>query len=178
MRFLECLKSAWKILYGNNYLWSMYEEIISLSYAKINVFSDSVLCLGKVNQNPTSNTAWNNSWIVSNIHHNTELWTQLTENRWIRSGIFPRIHYTAARLRSPKVHEQNGRTRTNAKDELSSCRCSMTSYGELKTMERNVLLIPHLCLYLQKDFQQDIRPFLGSGSETKWYSTYEEWTSR
>ena len=44
----------------------------------------------------------------------------------------------------------------NSKDELSSCRCSMTSYGELKTMKRNVLLIPHLCLYLQKDFQQDI----------------------
>ena len=35
------------------------EEVISLSYAKIYVFSSvSVLCLGKVNQNPTSNTAW------------------------------------------------------------------------------------------------------------------------
>ena len=32
----------------------------------------------------------------------------------------------------------------------------MTSYGELKTMKRNVLLTPHLCLYLPKDFQQDI----------------------
>ena len=32
----------------------------------------------------------------------------------------------------------------------------MTSYGELKTLKRNVLLIPHSCLYLQKDFQQDI----------------------
>ena len=31
----------------------------------------------------------------------------------------------------------------------------MTSYGELKTMNRTVLLMPHLCLYLQKDFQQD-----------------------
>ena len=34
------------------------EEVISLSHAKVYVFSDSVLCLGKVNQNPTSNTAW------------------------------------------------------------------------------------------------------------------------
>ena len=32
----------------------------------------------------------------------------------------------------------------------------MTSYGELKTMKRNVLLIPHLCLHSQKDFQQDV----------------------
>ena len=33
------------------------EEVISLSHAKVYAFSDSVLCLGKVNQNPTSNTA-------------------------------------------------------------------------------------------------------------------------
>ena len=32
----------------------------------------------------------------------------------------------------------------------------MTSYGELQTMKRNALLTPHLCLYLQKDFQQDV----------------------
>ena len=34
------------------------EEVISLSHAKVFAFPDSVLCLGKVNQNPTSNTVW------------------------------------------------------------------------------------------------------------------------
>ena len=34
------------------------KEVISLSHAKVYVFSDSVLCLGKVNQNPTSNAVW------------------------------------------------------------------------------------------------------------------------
>ena len=34
------------------------EEVTSLSHAKVYVFSDSVLCLGKVNQNPISNTVW------------------------------------------------------------------------------------------------------------------------
>ena len=34
------------------------EENISLSHAKVYVFSDSVLCLGKMNQNPTSNIVW------------------------------------------------------------------------------------------------------------------------
>ena len=34
------------------------EEVTSLSHAKVYVFSDSVLCLGKVNQNPTSNIVW------------------------------------------------------------------------------------------------------------------------
>ena len=34
------------------------EEVISLLHTKVYVFSDSVLCLGKVNENPQSNTAW------------------------------------------------------------------------------------------------------------------------
>ena len=32
------------------------EEVNSLSHTEVYVFSDSVLCLGKMNQNPTSNT--------------------------------------------------------------------------------------------------------------------------
>ena len=34
------------------------EEVISLSLTKVYVISDSALCLGKMNQNPTSNYAW------------------------------------------------------------------------------------------------------------------------
>ena len=34
------------------------EEVISLSHVKVYVFSDSVLCLEKMKQNPTSNTVW------------------------------------------------------------------------------------------------------------------------
>ena len=33
-----------------------HEEVISLSHAKVHVFSDSVLCLGKIHQKPQSNT--------------------------------------------------------------------------------------------------------------------------
>ena len=57
MRFLESQisweSSPWKQLSLVN-----DEEVISLSHAKVYVFSDSVLCLRKVNQNPSSNTAW------------------------------------------------------------------------------------------------------------------------
>ena len=42
--------SPWKLLSLVN-----DEEVISLSHAKVYVFSDSVLCLGKMNENPTSN---------------------------------------------------------------------------------------------------------------------------
>ena len=49
------------------------EEIISLSHAKVYVFSDSVLCLGKVNQNPTSNTVWEEklSWFKDSPQNRT-----------------------------------------------------------------------------------------------------------
>ena len=43
------------------------EEVISLWNSKVHVFSDSVLCLGKVNQNPQSNTVWEDqlTWFKS-----------------------------------------------------------------------------------------------------------------
>ena len=86
------------------------EEVISLSHAKVYVFSHSLLCLGKVDQNPTSNIDWEEKLDWFKDSPQTELWKQLTENQWNSSGIFPRIHYIAACPRSPKVHEQNGRT--------------------------------------------------------------------
>ena len=49
------------------------EEVISLSHAKVYVFSDSVLCLGKVNQNPTSNTVWERqlNWFKDSSQYRT-----------------------------------------------------------------------------------------------------------
>ena len=65
------------------------EEVISLSYAKVHVFSDSVLCLGKMKQNQKNQILFgNDSWNGSKIHYNTEHWTQSTENQWNLRGIF------------------------------------------------------------------------------------------
>ena len=38
------------------------EQVISLHRTTVYVFSDSVLCLGKMNENPQSNMAWENRW--------------------------------------------------------------------------------------------------------------------
>ena len=46
----------------------------------------------------------------------------------------------------------------------------MTSYGDLKTMNGNAMLTPRLCLYLQKDSQQDVGH--SSDLDQKWYSTH------
>ena len=42
----------------NHYSLVGGEKVISLSHTKVYVFSDSVLCLGKMNDNPQSNYAW------------------------------------------------------------------------------------------------------------------------
>ena len=58
---INCLD---KILYGKN-SWTHLslindEVVINLQSTKVYVFSDSVLCLGKVLQHPESNEAWKN----------------------------------------------------------------------------------------------------------------------
>ena len=58
MRILECLQSTGKIPSWKYLSLIGDEQVISLLHTKVYVFSDSVLCLGKVNQNPTSNTVW------------------------------------------------------------------------------------------------------------------------
>ena len=65
------------------------EEVVSLSRAKVYVFSDPVLCLGKMSENPLSNIVWEDklTWFKSS-YQNTEFWTQLMVSQWNSSGIF------------------------------------------------------------------------------------------
>ena len=59
MRFLECLKSAGKVLHGHCYLWSMMKKS-SVSRMQRFMYSQILcyVCLGMVIQNPTSNIVW------------------------------------------------------------------------------------------------------------------------
>ena len=47
------------------------EQVISLLHTKVYVFSDSVLCLGKMNENPQSNIAWEDrlTWFKSSSEY-------------------------------------------------------------------------------------------------------------
>ena len=143
--------SPWK-----KYLWSMTKKS-SVSRMQRFMYSQ-ILCYVLERRIRTQHQILfgSDSWDGSKIHHNTEFWTQSTENRWNSSGIFPQDSLHCSSSKKSKSSWTKWANQNNSKDELSSCRCSMTSYGELKTMQRNVLLIPHLCLYLQKDFKQDI----------------------
>ena len=127
--FLECVKSAWKFLHGNNYLWLMMKKS-SVSRMQRFMYSQilcDVLERWIKNQNQIL-LGKKMSWFKSSPQYRT-LDTSDGEPMEFEWCIFPRI---------------------------TTCRCSMTSFCELKTMNRNALLMPHLCLYLQKDFQQDV----------------------
>ena len=122
---------------------------------KVYVFSDSELCLGKMNQNPTSNSAWQEklSWFKSSSQYRT-LDTIDVEQMEFEWNIFP--GFTTLQLCN-KVQKfmSEMAIHQNLKDGSSSCSCSMTSHGDLKTMNGNAMLTPTSCLYMQKDFHQD-----------------------
>ena len=66
------------------------ETIINLQRAKVSVFSDSVLCLGRVHQHPKSNEAWKDmiGWIITDESYRDYdgIGGELTEFEW---NIFP-----------------------------------------------------------------------------------------
>ena len=89
------------------------EEVSTLSHAKDYVFTDSALCLWEGESEPNIKyCVGRTSWCGSKVHHNTELWTQLTENRCTSSGIFSKDHHIAAHQQRPWVHDQNVRSIT------------------------------------------------------------------
>ena len=47
------------------------EEVVSLSHTKVYVFSDSVLCLGRMNENPLLNIVWEDKlmWFKSSSEY-------------------------------------------------------------------------------------------------------------
>ena len=79
------------------------EEVISLSHAKVDVFSDSVLCLGKMSENPLSKIVWEHrlTWFKSSPEYRTldTIDGEPTEFEW---NVFP--GFTTLQLCN-KVHE-------------------------------------------------------------------------
>ena len=154
---MEWIQLIGKILHENNHLWSMMKKS-SVSLARKG-FRLLRFCVMSWKGESEPNIKCCLAKAVGLVQRFITM--QNSGHNWrradgIRVEYFPRIHHIAARPTKSKSSWTKWATQNNSKDELSSCRCSMTSFGEWKTMSRNVLLIPHLCLYSQKDFQQDV----------------------
>ena len=62
------------------------ETVINLQRAKVYVFSDSVLCFGRIHQHPESNEAWKKGLNGSRLTKATEIVTESMESRLNSSG--------------------------------------------------------------------------------------------
>ena len=103
------------------------ETVINLQRAKVYVFSDSVLCLGRVHQHPESNEAWKKriEWITTSESYRDYdgISGEPTEFEW---NIFP--EFTTLQLSGKKLSQE----------EFSLCRCSTTFPVTEKAIKKNV----------------------------------------
>ena len=130
------------VLRGNSLSLVNDEEVISLSHAKVYVFFRFCVMSWKgASRTQQSNTVWEEQVDVgskSSPQYRT-LDTIDGEPMEFEWNIFP--GFTTLELRPVKskssLSKHERRTRTIPQDELSSCRCSMTSHGDPKTTNRN-----------------------------------------
>ena len=105
-RSMELIQFIGVIHHGSIYLWLVAKKWSSLSRAKVYVFSDSLLCFGKIARTHYRILSGRTSWRGSKVHQNTELWTQIDgepiEFEWNISH--------AALQQSPRVPVKNERT--------------------------------------------------------------------
>ena len=132
------------------------ERVINLQRTKIYVFSESVLCLGKIFENPESNEAWEQRlrWIKSsqNYRNFDRIDGEPMKFEWNISQ--DSIRCSSAK--KSKVYCTDWeKHQTFSQEEFYSCRCSTTFPVEQKTMKKNVwqMLDSYLCM--QEDLEKD-----------------------
>ena len=96
-------------------------------------------------------------WRGSIVHQNTELWTELMVSQLNSSGISSQDSpHCSSATKSKNYCQDWVVTPENLLDELSSCRCSTTSHGDLKTTKKNASQNAQLVsLSMQRDLEQD-----------------------
>ena len=158
------------------------EEVISLSHAKVYVFSDSVLCFGKMNENPQSNIVWEDklTWFKSSSQYRA-LDTIDGEPMEFEWNIFP--GFTTLQL-CYKVQEFLSKM-SKEPEEFTGQIIFMSMFNDIswgsKDNEQACELSAKLVSIYARRFSPGRWSFLGPGPEKKWYSTLEckpqgEWT--
>ena len=162
-----------------NYPWKQSslvndEEVISLSHAKVYLFSDSVLCLGKVNQYPTSNTVWDQqlAWFKHSSQYRN--FGRIDgEPMEFECNIFP--GFTSLQLCN-KVQEFM--SKLGDPSEFQGRIIFMSMFNDIiwgsEDNERECSANATLVSLCANRFPAGRRSFLGRGSEKKRYSTCNE----
>ena len=133
------------------------ERVINLQRTKVYVFSDSVLCLGKILQNPESNEAWEQrlGWIKSSQSYRNcdRIDGEPMEFEW---NIFPRFNTLQLSKEVKRLLFRLDETPENfTRRILFFCRCSMTFPVEQKTTKQSVWQTPNSYLCTREDLEKD-----------------------
>ena len=152
------------------------KQVISLQHTKVYVFSDSVLCLGKMNENPQSNAVWEDklTWFKSSSPYRA-LDTIDGEPMEFEWNISP-LEFTTLQL-SHKVQDlllRLGETPKNFTGRIVFISMfNDISWGS-KDNKKECESIAQLVSLLARRFGAGQWSFLGLGSEKKRYSIRED----
>ena len=133
------------------------QQVVSLLHTKVYLFSDSVLCFGKMNENPKSNICMGRQIdVVQKVYQITELRTELMVSQWNSSGTSSQDSpHCSSAAKSKSYCQDWAYNQKISLDGLFSCRCSQTSHGDLKTIKKNANQVLSSFLSLQRDLEQD-----------------------
>ena len=150
------------------------EEVVSLTRAKVYVFSESVLCLGNMSENPLSNIVWEDKlmWFKSSSQYRT-LDTIDGEPMEFEWNIFPQ--FTTLQL-CYQVQEFVSRLSIQPEDFtgriIFMSMFNGISWGS-KDNKKECESSAQLVSIYAKRFPPGRWSFLGPGTKKKWYSTLE-----
>ena len=151
------------------------ERIINLQRTKVYVFSDSVLCLGKILENPESNDAWEQrlGWIKSsqNYRNFDRIDGEPMEFEW---NIFPGFNTLQLSEEVKGLLYRLGETPDNFTGRI----LFMSMFNDIscgtKDNEEECLTNARLVSLYARRFGKGQWSFFGPGSEKKWYSIKED----
>ena len=150
------------------------EEVISLSHAKVYVFSDSVLCLGKMHQNPESNSVWEDklTWFKSSSQYRT-LDTIDAEPMEFEWNMFP--GFTTLQLCN-KVQDFLSKM-SDPPEQFKGLIIFMSMFNDIlwgsEDNEQECKSNANLVSIHARRLSPGRWSFLGPGSEKKWYSAHK-----
>ena len=166
-------------IYWKNHSWKLLslvgdETVINLQRAKVYVFSDSVMCLGKVHQHPESNEAWKKriEWIITDKSYRDYdgINGEPTEFEW---NIFP--GFTTLQL-GGKVTDLLSRS-GETPETFTGRILFMSMFNDIscdnKGIAEECLANATVVSTLAKKFGIGQWSSTGPGSEKKWYSMEE-----
>ena len=151
------------------------EQVISLQRTKVYVFSDSVLCLGKTNEDLQSNMAWEDrlTWFKSSEEYRAsdKIYGEPMEFEW---NIFP--GFNTLQL-SHKVQKLLLRLSVTP-EKFTGRIIFMSMFNDIswgsKDNEQECLANAKLVSLYAKGFGKGQWSFIGPGSEKKWYCISED----